>query len=1192
MWFIASGRPEKFGRPVLFESSEMNTRQQIQSVMLSVFLLALPAFSAQQVINIGAVPNDGTGDSLRAAFGKVNTNFTELYDNVTAIGQIGTNNLTQLASIPLMISHVVTNSLTFASVYNQWNGGLFQWVPNDPAGTNAWECFASSSGAAGRWRRLNAENPLVTWWGAIPNDALDDTAAIQQAINDTGKGLVPPGLFYISGLTITNNQVLKGAGRYSTEFLPYTNTLPLIQVGSGTGGQYEQYMELSGFSIGPYAGALFDAPCAIRINGALMSHIHDFSIRGGTRNGIEMVVSNQIISHLRITDFEINFPRGAALYTDDSAKFGENYLHVQIEGMEIQSWNATNSFGMLLNGGSLYIANSHLQSTPNIDGTNYHGIKVTRRTGLDFEQFVADCDNHSDVLLDLTYIPSTGKYTLFDYLIEGSFTIAGFARFPGGELFDIGSYVSSFRNKPWLHNAWVENSIFIGDVNDDSPTLYNKLTSLRRIYGAGETNMTIVGNLRAVDRLSIGDSYPNSAFRLESLWGQTRFRNGTNPIDRTYVEFSKPGTSPAAGTNAGYIFVNGDDYAGTQLNSPSRMTLEASDALTNGLALSSTYADGIVKLYAGGSSDSQHYGFGIDKNGTLWPKEPIFTTGWTITNAIGKIRNNSNAELEIDSGYSDSGTSGSLIWFKRHGTNLWAIHNSASKSLSFQRYTDGTIDGVFVDSPIVINPTTGFLTLVKQMDTQAGYTRIRGGDAVDVLYVGAGGLVGIGGIPTLHLSTRGNSASQLWGVERHTTADTAGVSLTLKAGGATALATDKSGGVLILESGQSTGTGSSPVDVYVHPPGATGTADTTRSRAARFHPSGALSINNTTDPGAGGLQLAGPLLGVTDLQVLESITTPPITIAGTEVDFATGSLFDRGTLSGNTTITFANTANGRGGVVWLNGNGFQPTFSAVTKWMVNGGAHPTAHASEKEAWAFLTMSGVTYGWKMNYDAPTGGGSGGHTIEEDGTPLTARTGLNFVGAGITATDDAGGDETDITLDADLTDLADGTLSAAAIDGAITRDTEWDTIGEIETAVSGANILVETEIDGSGELAALMDDELGTGLYTLSIRTVEAKTAAYPVVSGDSYKVFTNEGEAAKRNFTLPSAAAGLQFVFINQDTDGMTITAVGDDTIRIAGTGSASAGNIDSTTVGSTVTLVAINATEWVAISALGTWAVN
>ena len=33
---------------------------------------------AKQVIDIGSVANDGTGDPLRTAFDKVNDNFTEL----------------------------------------------------------------------------------------------------------------------------------------------------------------------------------------------------------------------------------------------------------------------------------------------------------------------------------------------------------------------------------------------------------------------------------------------------------------------------------------------------------------------------------------------------------------------------------------------------------------------------------------------------------------------------------------------------------------------------------------------------------------------------------------------------------------------------------------------------------------------------------------------------------------------------------------------------------------------------------------------------------------------------------------------------------------------------------------------------------------------------------------------------------
>lgn len=40
--------------------------------------------------------------------------------------------------------------------------------------------------------------------------------------------------------------------------------------------------------------------------------------------------------------------------------------------------------------------------------------------------------------------------------------------------------------------------------------------------------------------------------------------------------------------------------------------------------------------------------------------------------------------------------------------------------------------------------------------------------------------------------------------------------------------------------------------------------------------------------------------------------------------------------------------------------------------------------------------------------------GGHTIEEEGTPLTQRTKLNFVGTAVTVTDDAGDDATVVTI----------------------------------------------------------------------------------------------------------------------------------------------------------------------------------
>lgn len=40
---------------------------------------------AQKTINIGDSTNDGTGDPLRTAFGKINDNFSELYADIAAL---------------------------------------------------------------------------------------------------------------------------------------------------------------------------------------------------------------------------------------------------------------------------------------------------------------------------------------------------------------------------------------------------------------------------------------------------------------------------------------------------------------------------------------------------------------------------------------------------------------------------------------------------------------------------------------------------------------------------------------------------------------------------------------------------------------------------------------------------------------------------------------------------------------------------------------------------------------------------------------------------------------------------------------------------------------------------------------------------------------------------------------------------
>lgn len=119
--------------------------------------------------------------------------------------------------------------------------------------------------------------------------------------------------------------------------------------------------------------------------------------------------------------------------------------------------------------------------------------------------------------------------------------------------------------------------------------------------------------------------------------------------------------------------------------------------------------------------------------------------------------------------------------------------------------------------------------------------------------------------------------------------------------------------------------------------------------------------------------------------------------------------------------------------------------------------------------------------------------------------------------------------------------------------------------------------------------------GTGAR-LTKFSLEANTAGVGspniILATETRRVFTNEGTTAQNYHTLPSAAAGLDFRFIVQDTDGIRVVADTGDTIRDVGTVSSAAGFIQSTTVGSAIHLIAINATEWIVVSKNGTWTID
>jgi hypothetical protein len=104
-------------------------------------------------------------------------------------------------------------------------------------------------------------------------------------------------------------------------------------------------------------------------------------------------------------------------------------------------------------------------------------------------------------------------------------------------------------------------------------------------------------------------------------------------------------------------------------------------------------------------------------------------------------------------------------------------------------------------------------SLSSSLDQWLGFKTTISGVTDYRMYIGKTGNVGLlTTSPTNILSFSGNAARTVW-MERHTTANTAGNNLTIEAGGCTAAATDKDGGILYLDPGTSGGTGKSSVRI-------------------------------------------------------------------------------------------------------------------------------------------------------------------------------------------------------------------------------------------------------------------------------------------------------------------------------------------------------------------------------------------
>ncbi len=174
--------------------------------------------------------------------------------------------------------------------------------------------------------------------------------------------------------------------------------------------------------------------------------------------------------------------------------------------------------------------------------------------------------------------------------------------------------------------------------------------------------------------------------------------------------------------------------------------------------------------------------------------------------------------------------------------------------------------------------------------------------------------------------------------------------------------------------------------------------------------------------------------------------------------------------------------------------------------------------------------------------------------------------------IALTANTGANETIVVTNTQGT--AEGAIALTATAGGITL-----TSGGAVAISATSGITTGDAITGDGTAA------LGGFLKTVT-DDADGKAAIGVAESGS---VQTNAGAAGAAAWVLPDAAAGLHYTFIVMAAQEMQVTPAAGDKICVAGVCGDAAEYWSADAVGASITIVAVDATNWVATSYTGTW---
>ncbi len=163
----------------------------------------------------------------------------------------------------------------------------------------------------------------------------------------------------------------------------------------------------------------------------------------------------------------------------------------------------------------------------------------------------------------------------------------------------------------------------------------------------------------------------------------------------------------------------------------------------------------------------------------------------------------------------------------------------------------------------------------------------------------------------------------------------------------------------------------------------------------------------------------------------------------------------------------------------------------------------------------------------------------------------------------------------------------TTNQGAAETIVVTNTQGTGAGAITLTATAGGITLNAGLGGITTGDAITGD--GTAAMGGFLKTVTDDTNGKTLDINESGTVQTNAGAVGAAAWTLPGAAAGLNYCFVVMAAQELRVTPAAGDVINIAGIAAEAAEYWTANAAGESLCIVAVDATNWVAISFTGTW---